>query len=435
MDVLFTCVGSTDPVRTMHDGSMLHIIRHYRPEKVFIILSHEAEETEKKDKRYTKAIDKFNKDYSCAIKKEYIYTSIRDVSDFDAFEAIFRTELDRIANENSQARILLNISSGTPQMQTTLCLLATNPKYNTLAVQVKTPANAANKSDTAFHKNYDVDCELELNEDNNPTSPNRCVEPQIFGLRRALAREQIISFLKSYNYTAAKKIVKDYGFGSNIITLLNHLIDRQNLNEHPVPKETLDGFKLYPIEKGRCRHLTEAYLILQNLQKTHKYTDFVLRLNPLIVELQKEYLLKKTGFDLKKFCNKQGVLKDLLYQYDQSLTTHMKKFFSKELYEISPISIWLLNGIIDYYKTQNSQLIDDAVFFNQCEKLNQAERNPSAHSIYALDEKNIEASCGLNSTQILNKIKQLLLALFPRECKKEIFTFYDETNSLLEEML
>lgn len=30
--VLFTCVGTSDPVREMRDGSMLHIMRHYRPD-------------------------------------------------------------------------------------------------------------------------------------------------------------------------------------------------------------------------------------------------------------------------------------------------------------------------------------------------------------------------------------------------------------------
>ena len=39
--VLFTCVGTSDPVREMRDGSMLHIMRHYRPEKVYIFLSKE----------------------------------------------------------------------------------------------------------------------------------------------------------------------------------------------------------------------------------------------------------------------------------------------------------------------------------------------------------------------------------------------------------
>ena len=27
-------VGSTDPVRSLRDGAMLHIIRHYRPENI-----------------------------------------------------------------------------------------------------------------------------------------------------------------------------------------------------------------------------------------------------------------------------------------------------------------------------------------------------------------------------------------------------------------
>ena len=42
--ILFSCVGSTDPVRGLRDGSMLHIMRHYRPDKVVLYLSAEIRE-------------------------------------------------------------------------------------------------------------------------------------------------------------------------------------------------------------------------------------------------------------------------------------------------------------------------------------------------------------------------------------------------------
>ncbi len=50
----FSPVGTSDPVREMRDGSMLHIMRHYRPEKVYIFLSKEMEDFEKADHRLEK---------------------------------------------------------------------------------------------------------------------------------------------------------------------------------------------------------------------------------------------------------------------------------------------------------------------------------------------------------------------------------------------
>ena len=32
--ILFSCLGSTDPVRGEHDGAMLHIARHYKPDRI-----------------------------------------------------------------------------------------------------------------------------------------------------------------------------------------------------------------------------------------------------------------------------------------------------------------------------------------------------------------------------------------------------------------
>ena len=34
--ILFSPVGGTDPIRNCHDGSMLHICRHYKPDIVYL---------------------------------------------------------------------------------------------------------------------------------------------------------------------------------------------------------------------------------------------------------------------------------------------------------------------------------------------------------------------------------------------------------------
>ncbi|WP_196611202.1 hypothetical protein [Pectinatus brassicae] len=45
--VLFSPVGSTDPIRGDFDGPMLHIVRYYKPKKVYFFNSRMA----KRDRR------------------------------------------------------------------------------------------------------------------------------------------------------------------------------------------------------------------------------------------------------------------------------------------------------------------------------------------------------------------------------------------------
>ena len=52
--ILFSCVGTSDPVRGEHDGPMLHILRHYRPESVYIFVTPEIRQLDSGDKRIKK---------------------------------------------------------------------------------------------------------------------------------------------------------------------------------------------------------------------------------------------------------------------------------------------------------------------------------------------------------------------------------------------
>ena len=73
--VLFTCVGTSDPVREMRDGSMLHIMRHYRPEKVYIFLSKEMEDFEKADRRLEKRFVLSTRSGRLVRRKRYMNTA------------------------------------------------------------------------------------------------------------------------------------------------------------------------------------------------------------------------------------------------------------------------------------------------------------------------------------------------------------------------
>lgn len=55
--VLYSCIGTTDPVRGMRDGGLLHILRFYRPETVYLFLSGEMVRLDRQDGRIGKTFD------------------------------------------------------------------------------------------------------------------------------------------------------------------------------------------------------------------------------------------------------------------------------------------------------------------------------------------------------------------------------------------
>ena len=59
--ILFSPVGGTDPIKYSRDGSMLHICRHYKPDIVYLYLSHEMMEYHRRDNRYVDALERLGK--------------------------------------------------------------------------------------------------------------------------------------------------------------------------------------------------------------------------------------------------------------------------------------------------------------------------------------------------------------------------------------
>lgn len=85
--ILFSCLGTTDPVRGEHDGPMLHILRHYRPERAMLILTPEIRELAEKDGRFEKTRDwiaahwdGYRPDFCCHA------VDVRNAHDMDALD-------------------------------------------------------------------------------------------------------------------------------------------------------------------------------------------------------------------------------------------------------------------------------------------------------------------------------------------------------------
>ena len=85
MKILFSCMGTSDPVRGYRDGPMLHIIRHYRPDRICVFLSDEAAALDRCGKRLETVAAHIKRRWDgYAPEMEVIRTGIEDPSDMDA---------------------------------------------------------------------------------------------------------------------------------------------------------------------------------------------------------------------------------------------------------------------------------------------------------------------------------------------------------------
>lgn len=143
-DILFTCAGLSDPVCGNYDGSILHIMRYYRPKSVYIFLSQEIADLEAKDQRFEKTFQHM-KEY-CA-KQGVVYqpelilynSHLDDVSKIDLVEKPLLDYFTDVVVKNPNCRILLNLSSGSPQMKTMMQFFAIDSPYHVLGIQVDGP--------------------------------------------------------------------------------------------------------------------------------------------------------------------------------------------------------------------------------------------------------------------------------------------------------
>lgn len=109
--ILFSCLGTTDPVRGEHDGPMLHILRHYRPEGAYLFLTPEIREMAGKDSRFEKTgswIATHWGGYRPEIR--YIDSSVRNAHDIDELDRPLYEAMALISRENPEAEILINLT-------------------------------------------------------------------------------------------------------------------------------------------------------------------------------------------------------------------------------------------------------------------------------------------------------------------------------------
>ena len=440
MRLLFTCMGTSDPVRGYHDGPMLHIIRHYRPEVICVFLSGEAAALDGCGARLDTVLSHIQNNWGgYAPELRVVRTQIEDPSDMDAVGAPITEAVAKLVEEFPDSELLLNLSSGTPQMKIALAFLAADLRRSMRGIQVKNFERASGTTERTNAPDYSVADELECNEDEAPDAPNRCSEPELMHMQRQRAKEQLLTLLDVRDYSA---IYTMKNLPNQLKALIGHLDARDKMQSEAARNFAQNlklPFSLYPVRTGAPRsdyaEVSEAYLVLLNRSHRQQYEEMILRLNPLVVRL--ELQLMKTvlaGKNLRledvidrPYSRRPRFVPDMLAEKLPEVYQSVCTDFGAPLRE-SDVSMEVCYRILEHLPDVP---VDAMPVLKSCNQLNESCRNSLAHQLTAVTAKQITAACGMQPAQLLNQVGKLIAAIYP-ECDPALFTIYKRCGDYIK---
>lgn len=447
MKLLFSPLGGTDPISNtnMYDGAMLHIVRHYRIDKVYLYMSREIIQYQEADERYTYCLKKLGELQNREIQYELIRRpELIEVQDFEIFYREFKEEIDKIRKEMGEDdELILNLSSGTPAMKSWLLVIRTMNELSCKAVQVVTPDRAMNEH---RHKDYQVKELWELDPDNEEGAENRCREVPCPSLSRVRQEVNIRKLIREYDYHAALELaaeLKDHE--KPYMKLIRVAEERELLDMDAVEKELETNHlkELYrlPIREGEKRDIFEYALVMQIRLRRGEYADFIRAISPILYRLYKRIMKKKLGICLEKYVS--GTETKAVWDL-KKLSGDM---VGKEILKILERAYKSGDGFRcgNVYPVHMQKIIqaksDDKELKKLVGELREAEekvRNQAAHQIVSVNKKTIrewmekEGCKGRDAEWIMNGIKEAIgYAEIIDIANKKVWNSYDQMNEVI----
>ncbi len=453
MKILFTPVGDTDPVRGYHDGGMLHILRHYVPvDRIFVFLTKEMEDKEAESGCYTKGIQKV----APQCKIEFIRSRITEPHIYErltVLQDVFQEKYEQYPNEEW----LLNLSSGTPQMKSVMSLIGLDhPQVK--AIQVFSPAKGSNNKSHPEKTPEMLEMLYHFNDDDDPSSSNRCNEPELSLLKKHSVKMQIISLVNNYEYEGALQLLKQNRslFSDISEKLLKHAVHRRNLMWRDANK-IISSYKGNPLI-SKAGDFEEFFRVMELRQRKKQLPEFIVKITPICTKLVTDYamsLAQRMLFDLNA-CSEirrdedgsiRYVLKrEKIGRHNNMLLEHLNRKY-KGGFKDSELSIsnmayiceWIINSGI----SSNRRDIEIKKIFARLSIVSENIRNKVAHKIVMNLTENIIrewskgkersgiADAGLASRDILNYLHRASDLIRGQKFQWD----YDELNNFIIDSL
>ena len=401
--VLFSPVSTADPINDMFDGAMLHIVRYQKPEVVFLYLTEKMMTLENQDNRFEDSIHYLYPE--CIVEK--IPSRVESPHLYDQFVGVFNQILHKIHNDYPEHELLVNVSSGTPQIKNSLTLEAISSNIPMRFLQVSSPSNGPNRRDYDFNNVFDVEEQFSYNLDHQDPEAVSCriIEPQFNAIRKNNISFQIKALVQTYQYQGASTIYNLYRhlFSDRLGALLKHASERSALHylqSNPsVPGISMS--ELYPVrDKYKdLYYITEFLQIMCIKMKNNETTDFIVKMTPILYELCYYYLFDVVNLDKSLLSDKVNLdasvmltRKGLSEKYPE-LLDFLDSQYRSPGFRDSNLSANIMIQILRFLMSQPGFDVDSKIF-TELQELRDLEialgRNEIAHVIATIEIEEIK---------------------------------------------
>lgn len=421
MSVLFSPVGNSDPWRSGRDGAMLHIIRHYKPKKVVLFFTESL--WEGNDIRYGHK----NYDWETIIhavspntEVSKIIRKIDNAQDFDSFKEEFHYSINTIEQQYPEEEILLNVTSGTPQMEATLCLEYIVYPDSKKCIQVSTPEKSSNANLSYANPQNTLE-QLENVNHNESLSEARFKEIEIISFREAMIRSQLLSLIDNYDYEGALNLInlqKSFRNKRKLVQILDEIT--QNIKTH----------KVFPDIQNKYSDETQAkllfhFLLLQMRYNRGDIAEFLIRVKS-IAEYIAEYQLNQKHPNIIEY--KRGMPK--LNSEESSFLLLFKRHMKENKMEFKIDNTLGLPAYVHIFKV----LDPNSTFTSDLDKILKINglRNSVAHRLEAINVTDKSNKKTLKNS--MNSIKSLLEIVFPN-INQEDYDYFENKNEEIRNII
>lgn len=438
MRILYTPVGDTDPIRGCYDGGMLHIVRHYNPDMAILVLSKDMEQKEAANHRFTKALKHVKADLDIKL----IHTGLEDVHRIDILQP-FVDHFYETLSTYPDAEILINLSSGTPQMKLIMSYLSVEHDA-VRGIQVDSPQRGSNRSEPAVNDNEDIDIIIENNFDDQEDSENRCHEPQMGYIKRNNIKQSLHTLITSYKYKEAISSYHSYKrtFESDVVNdvlpLLEHAQLRLGLNYDDALQKArkVGSTSLSSLFTDKeLRKLHEFLMLMEVRLKQGQIEDFILKTTPFMYELMRYYFTKEFHVNWRQVEKKtsMGISLDMVAFESQypKLYTSWKSNTNKPYRQELQLSFYHMLHMLEDQDTVDTSLLKQLKEIRRIEK---KIRNKMAHEVVVFTEQDICSAAEIQSLQsFLHQIKDVFFIITGREKQNKLI--YDTINTYVLEQI
>ena len=328
-----SAVGTTDPISNNHDAALLHIARNYRPDKIVLVYSQEMFIKQDLINKALLSIEGYNP----IIEIDSTILNNDEVFLFDKMYEVMGLIVQKYTNDDDE--IILNLSSGTPQIISALFALNRINDYNTQAIQVATPKKGANREYKPL-TDSEIDALIVENQDNSLDFVDRSIKDKSEKFTQALVKRHLRSLIASFDYQAAEAIINRKEYNKLLIKentskksnykieLTNNLII-DNLEFNIIDNTENDSNYICRIDKSTIalplyfrNRIDGDYIILKGSNNKKKIKEIMIE-NKLPISQRITYpilidsnnnIIWIPGIKKSKFCSKKNEKYDIIIE-------------------------------------------------------------------------------------------------------------------------